>query len=66
MVTTLPANMARCLSLSSSQELESIDDGVGDVRLVPNTLERAGPLPVNEKIISEYNVVFRAVGNSAA
>ena len=56
-VTTLPAEVARRLAVTAGQELEWIEDGMGGFRVVPHTPETA----VHEKIMAEYDAVFRAL-----
>ena len=61
MVTTLPAEVARRLSVTPGQELEWIEDGMGGFRVVPHTSETAEALAVHERIMAEYDAVFRAL-----
>lgn len=60
-VTTLPAEVARRLAISAGQELEWIEDGMGGFRVVPHTPETAEALEVHERIMNEYDAVFRAL-----
>ena len=60
-VTTLPAEVARRLSVTAGQELEWIEDGMGGFRVVPHTPETAEALAVHEQIMAEYDAVFRAL-----
>ncbi len=60
-VTTLPAEVARRLAVMPGQELEWIEDGMGGFRVVPHTPETAEALAVHEKIMAEYDAVFRAL-----
>jgi hypothetical protein len=60
-VTTLPAEVARRLSVSAGQELEWIEDGMGGFRVVPHTPGTIEALALHEKIMQEYDGVFRAL-----
>lgn len=60
-MTTLPAEVARRLAISAGQELEWIEDGMGGFRVVPHTPETAEALEVHERIMNEYDAVFRAL-----
>lgn len=60
-VTTLPAEVARRLAISPGQELEWIEDGMGGFRVVPHTPEMADALEAHERIMAEYDAVFRAL-----
>lgn len=60
-VTTLPAEVVRRLAISSGQELEWIEDGMGGFRVVPHTAETAAALEAHERIMAEYDAVFRAL-----
>ena len=60
-VTTLPAEVARRLSVTPGQELEWIEDGMGGFRVMPHTPETAEALAVHERIMTEYDAVFRAL-----
>ena len=60
-VTTLPAEVARRLSITAGQELEWIEDGMGGFRVVPHTPKTAEALAVHERIMAEYDAVFRAL-----
>ena len=60
-VTMLPAEVARRLSVTPGQELEWIEDGMGGFRVVPHTPETAEALVVHERIMAEYDAVFRAL-----
>ena len=60
-LTTLPAAGARRLAVTAGQELEWIEDGMGGFRVVPHTPETAEALAVHEKIMAEYDAVFRAL-----
>ena len=60
-VTTLPAEVARRLSVSPGQELEWIEDGMGGFRVIPHTPETAEALEAHAWIMAEYDNVFRAL-----
>jgi antitoxin component of MazEF toxin-antitoxin module len=60
-VTTLPAEVARRLSVSAGQELEWIEDGMGGFRVVPHTPDTIAALALHEKIMKKYDGVFRAL-----
>jgi antitoxin component of MazEF toxin-antitoxin module len=60
-VTTLPAEVARRLSVSPGQELEWIEDGMGGFRVIPHTPETAEALAAHARIMAEYDSVFRAL-----
>lgn len=60
-VTTLPAEVARRLSVTAGQELEWIEDGMGGFRVVPHAPDTAKALAVHEQIMAEYDAVFRAL-----
>ena len=60
-VTTLPAEVVRRLGIPAGQELEWIEDGMGGFRVVPHTPELAAALEAHEKIMTEYDVAFRAL-----
>ena len=47
-VTTLPAEVARRLSVTPGQEIEWIGDGMGGFRVVPHTSETAEALAVHK------------------
>lgn len=58
-VTTLPAEVVRRLGIPAGQELEWIEDGLGGFRVVPHTPELAEAMEAHEKIMEEYDAVFR-------
>ncbi|HEU4801261.1 MAG TPA: AbrB/MazE/SpoVT family DNA-binding domain-containing protein [Gemmatimonadales bacterium] len=60
-VTTLPAEVARRLSVQPGQELDWIEDGMGGFRVVPHTTETAEALEAHGQIMAEYDSVFRAL-----
>lgn len=60
-VTTLPAEVARRLSLTAGQELEWIEDGMGGFRVVPHTAETTEAIAAHDRIMVEYDGVFRAL-----
>lgn len=60
-VTTLPAEVARRLSVAPGQELEWIEDGMGGFRVVPHTPETAEALEAYARVMAEYDSVFRAL-----
>ena len=60
-VTTLPAEVVRRLGIPPGQELEWIEDGMGGFRVVPHTSDAALALEAHEKIMAEYDGVFRAL-----
>ena len=60
-VTTLPAEVARRLSVSPGQELEWIEDGMGGFRVIPHTPETAEALEAHARIMTKYDNVFRAL-----
>lgn len=60
-VTTLPAEVARRLSVAPGQELEWIEDGMGGFRVVPHTPETAEALEAHARVMAEYDSVFRAL-----
>lgn len=60
-VTTLPAEVARRLSIIAGQELEWIEDGMGGFRVVPHTQETAEALKAHANVMAEYDSVFRAL-----
>ncbi len=53
--------LQRRLSVTPGQELEWIEDGMGGFRVVPHTPDTAEALAVHEKIMAEYDAVFRAL-----
>ena len=61
MVTTLPAEVARRLCLTAGQELEWIEDGMGGFRVVPHTAETIEAIAAHDRIMVEYDGVFRAL-----
>lgn len=61
LVTTLPAEVARRLSVTAGQELEWIEDGMGGFRVVPHTPGTVEALAAHEQIMVEYDGVFRAL-----
>jgi prophage maintenance system killer protein len=65
-VTTLPAEVARRLSVAPGQELGWIEDGMGGFRMVPQTPQTGEALAVHEKIMAEYDAVFRALADRAS
>ncbi len=60
-VTTLPAEVTRRLSVSAGQELAWIEDGMGGFRVVPHTPDTIEALALHEKIMQKYDGVFRAL-----
>jgi len=60
-VTTLPAEVVRRLSVAPGQELEWIEDGMGGFRVVPHTPDTAEALAAHEDIMVEYDAVFRTL-----
>jgi putative addiction module antidote len=60
-VTTLPAEVARRLGLHPGDELEWIEDGMGGFRVAPHTRDTAGALEAHDKVMAEYDAVFRAL-----
>ncbi len=60
-VTTLPAEVVRRLGIPPGQELQWIEDGMGGFRVVPHTPELAAALEAHERIMAEYDAVFRAL-----
>jgi antitoxin component of MazEF toxin-antitoxin module len=60
-VTTLPAEVVRRLALTTGQELEWIEDGMGGFRVVPHTAATAEALEAHEQIMAEYDAAFRAL-----
>jgi antitoxin component of MazEF toxin-antitoxin module len=60
-VTTLPAEVARRLSIQPGQELEWIEDGMGGFRVMPHTTETAEALEAHAQVMAEYDSVFRAL-----
>ena len=58
-VTTLPAEVVRRLGIPAGRELEWIEDGLGGFRVVPHTPELSEALDAHEKIMAEYDSVFR-------
>jgi antitoxin component of MazEF toxin-antitoxin module len=60
-ITTLPAEVVRRLSIEPGQELEWIEDGMGGFRVVPHTSETAEALEAHARIMAEYDSVFRAL-----
>ena len=60
-VTTLPSEVSRRLSVTAGQELEWIEDGMGGFRVVPRTSQAAEALEAHEQIMAEYDGVFRAL-----
>ncbi len=60
-ITTLPAEVARRLSVVAGQELEWIEDGMGGFRVVPHTPDTAEALAAHAQIMAEYDSVFRAL-----
>lgn len=65
MATTLPAKVARRLSMTPGQEPEWIEDGMRGFRVVLHTPESAEALAVHEKIMAEYDAVVRALAKWA-
>jgi prophage maintenance system killer protein len=64
--TTLPAEVARRLSVAPGQGRGWIEDGMGGVRMVPYAPESAEAMAVHEKITAELDAVFRALADRAA
>ena len=60
-VTTLPAEVVRRLGIPAGQELEWIEDGLGGFRVVPHTPDLTEALEAHERIMAEYDAVFRAL-----
>ena len=60
-VTTLPAEVARRLSIEAGQQLEWIEDGLGGFRVVPHTPELAEAFEAHAEVMAEYDSVFRAL-----
>ncbi|MBA2670830.1 MAG: hypothetical protein H0U67_10700 [Gemmatimonadetes bacterium] len=60
-VTTLPAEVVRRLSIPAGQELTWIEDGMGGFRVVPHTAEIAEALDAHEQLMNQYDRVFRAL-----
>jgi hypothetical protein len=58
-VNTLPAEVVRRLGITPGQDLQWIDDGTGGYRVVPYTDDLADALAAHDKIMSEYDAVFR-------
>lgn len=58
-VTTLPEEVTRRLAVTPGQELEWIEDGLGGFRVVPHSPETPEALAAHEKIMVEYDAVFR-------
>ncbi|MGD2071131.1 MAG: hypothetical protein PVI57_20855 [Gemmatimonadota bacterium] len=59
LVTTVPAEVVRRLGIPAGQELEWIEDGLGGFRVVPKSDELSEALDAHEKIMEEYDSVFR-------
>lgn len=60
-VTTLPAEVVRRLAIPPGHELEWIEDGMGGFRVVPHTADLAEAVASHERIMKEYDSVFRAL-----
>lgn len=60
-VTTLPAEVVRRLSVTAGDELEWIEDGMGGFRVVPRSPELAEAMALHEAIMAKYDGVFRAL-----
>lgn len=58
-VTTIPAEVVRRLGIPAGQELEWIEDGLGGFRVVPKSDALSEALDAHEKIMEEYDSVFR-------
>ena len=58
-VTTVPAEVVRRLGIPAGQELEWIEDGLGGFRVVPTSEALSEALDAHEKIMAEYDSVFR-------
>lgn len=58
-VTTVPAEVVRRLGLPAGRELEWIEDGMGGFRVVPKSDDLTEALDAHEKIMEEYDAVFR-------
>jgi bifunctional DNA-binding transcriptional regulator/antitoxin component of YhaV-PrlF toxin-antitoxin module len=59
MVTTVPAEVVRRLSLQSGQELEWIEDGMGGFRVVPRSDDLADATDALDRAMAKYDAVFR-------
>lgn len=59
MITTIPAEVVRRLGLSTSQELEWIEDGLGGFRVVPASAALSEAMEAHGHIMAEYDGVFR-------
>lgn len=59
MVTTVPAEVVRRLGIPVGQELEWIEDGLGGFRVVPKSEALSEALDAHDKIMAEYDSVFR-------
>lgn len=60
-VTTLPAEVARRLSVNAGQQLVWIEDGMGGFRVMPHMPKSAESIAIHERIMHEYDGVFRAL-----
>lgn len=60
-VTTLPAEVVRRLSLLPGQELVWMEDGLGGFRIMPHTPETARAMDAHTDIVAEFDSVFRAL-----
>ena len=60
-VTTLPAEVVRRLAMSPGQELEWIEDGLGGFRVVLHTGDGTEAIELHQRIMEEYDAVFRAL-----
>ncbi len=59
LVTTLPAEVVRRLGIHAGRELAWIEDGAGGFRVMPHTPELAEAMTAHERIVEEYDSVFR-------
>lgn len=61
LVTTVPAEVVRRLGIPEGEELAWIEDGMGGFRVVRHAAETSEALEAHEKIMAEYDAVFRAL-----
>lgn len=64
LVTTLPAEVARRLTIEAGQELLWIEDGMGGFRIMLHSAETAEELNQLSSTMAEFDSVFRALASA--
>lgn len=60
-VTTLPAEIIRRLGIQPGDELAWTEDGLGGFRVAPLSEQTQRVIDAHERIMNEYDGVFRAL-----